>query len=154
MAVNWNSSRSTQLSTCAGVNWMAVCFGFCGFIAEVWYCGWCSWDHLLAGGHGFTNLSYKSIKTAPLCHMVLRFLSPPVHVDGGLIILYHFLPICLFVLLSVWLGLLRVHYTPLQRYMGYLCTRKAQYAPRCTRETMFFGWSLPVRGFCLFVCNQ
>ncbi len=26
-------------------------------------------------------------------------------------------------------GLLRVHYTPVQRYMGYLCTRKAQYAP-------------------------
>ncbi len=29
----------------------------------------------------------------------------------------------------VGVGLLRVHYTPLQRYMGYLCTRKAQYAP-------------------------
>ncbi len=25
--------------------------------------------------------------------------------------------------------LLRLHYAPLQRYMGYLCTRKAQYAP-------------------------
>ncbi len=29
----------------------------------------------------------------------------------------------------VWVGLLRAHYTPLQRYMGYLCTRKVQYAP-------------------------
>ncbi len=31
--------------------------------------------------------------------------------------------------LCVCVGLLRVHYTPLQWYMGYLCTRKAQYAP-------------------------
>ena len=29
----------------------------------------------------------------------------------------------------VCVGLLRAHYTPLQRYMGYLCNRKAQYAP-------------------------
>ncbi len=40
-------------------------------------------------------------------------------------------------LLSVCLGLLRVHYTPLQRYMGYLCTRKAQYAP--PRRNMHHG---------------
>ncbi len=34
--------------------------------------------------------------------------------------------------LCVCVGLLRAHYTPLQQYMGYLCTRKAQYAPpRC-----------------------
>ncbi len=33
------------------------------------------------------------------------------------------------VCLSVRLGLLRAHYTPLQRYMGYLCTSRAQYAP-------------------------
>ncbi len=36
--------------------------------------------------------------------------------------------VALFVCLFVCLGLLRAHYTPLQRYMGYLCTRKAQYA--------------------------
>ncbi len=34
-------------------------------------------------------------------------------------------------------GLLRAHYTPLQRYMGYLCTRKAQYAP--SRRKMHHG---------------
>ncbi len=39
---------------------------------------------------------------------------------------------------TVCLCLLRLHYAPLQRYMGYLCTRKAQYAPWCTRETIFF----------------
>ena len=38
---------------------------------------------------------------------------------------------------SVRLGLLRAHYTPLQRYMGYLCTRKAQYAP--PRRNMHYG---------------
>ncbi len=43
-----------------------------------------------------------------------------------------------FVCMCVCVGLLRVHYTPLQRYMGYLCSRKAQYAPWCTRETIFF----------------
>ena len=36
-------------------------------------------------------------------------------------------------------GFTQATYTPLQRYMGYLCTRKAQYAPWCTRETMFFA---------------
>ena len=35
------------------------------------------------------------------------------------------------------MGLLRIHYTPLQRYMGYLCTRKAQYAP--LRRNMHHG---------------
>ena len=39
--------------------------------------------------------------------------------------------------LSVCLGVLRAHYTPLQRYMGYLCTRKAQYAP--PRRNMHHG---------------
>ncbi len=39
--------------------------------------------------------------------------------------------------LYVCLGLLRAHYTPLQRYMGYLCTRKAQYAP--PRRKMHHG---------------
>ncbi len=34
-------------------------------------------------------------------------------------------PVCL----CVCVGLLRVHYTPQPWYMGYLCTRKAQYAP-------------------------
>ncbi len=38
--------------------------------------------------------------------------------------------------LCVCVGLLRVH-TPLQRYMGYLCTRKAQYAP--PRRNMHHG---------------
>ncbi len=38
---------------------------------------------------------------------------------------------------SVCVGLLRVHYTPLQRYMGYLCTRQAQYAP--PRRKMHHG---------------
>ena len=38
---------------------------------------------------------------------------------------------------SVRLGVLRAHYTPLQRYMGYLCTRKAQYAP--LRRNMHHG---------------
>ncbi len=41
---------------------------------------------------------------------------------------------------------------------GAICTTQAQYAPRCTRETMFFekfrGPWLPVRGVCLCVCNQ
>ncbi len=41
------------------------------------------------------------------------------------------------VCLSVCLGVLRVHYTPLQRNMGYLCTRKAQYAP--LRHNMHHG---------------
>ncbi len=44
------------------------------------------------------------------------------------------LSVCMF----VNLGVLRAHYTPLQRYMGYLCTTKAQCAPWCTRETIFF----------------
>ncbi len=39
--------------------------------------------------------------------------------------------------LLVCVGLLRAHYTPLQRYMGYLCTRKAQYAP--PRRNMHHG---------------
>ena len=39
--------------------------------------------------------------------------------------------------LSVCLGVPRAHYTPLQRYMGYLCTRKAQYAP--LRRNMHHG---------------
>ncbi len=43
-------------------------------------------------------------------------------------------PVCL----SVCLGLLRLHYAPLQWYMGYMCTIRAQYAPWCTRETIFF----------------
>ncbi len=38
---------------------------------------------------------------------------------------------------SVYLGVPRAHYTPLQRYMGYLCTRKAQYAP--SRRNMHHG---------------
>ncbi len=38
---------------------------------------------------------------------------------------------------SVCLGVPRAHYTPLQRYMGYLCTRKAQYAP--SRRNMHHG---------------
>ncbi len=33
------------------------------------------------------------------------------------------------VCLSVCLCLLRLHYAPLQWYMGYLCTIRAQYAP-------------------------
>ncbi len=37
----------------------------------------------------------------------------------------------------VCVGLLRLHYAPLQRYMGYLCTRKAQYAP--PRRNMHHG---------------
>ncbi len=41
------------------------------------------------------------------------------------------------VCLSVCLGLLRLHIAPLQRYMGYLCTRKAQYAP--PRRNMHHG---------------
>ncbi len=41
------------------------------------------------------------------------------------------------VCLSVCLGVPRAHYTPLQRYMGYLCTRKAQYAP--LRRNMHHG---------------
>ncbi len=49
--------------------------------------------------------------------------------------------ICLPVLRSVCrfacLGVPRAHYTPLQRYMGYLCTRKAQYAP--SRHNMHHG---------------
>ncbi len=44
---------------------------------------------------------------------------------------------CVCVCLSVCLGVLRAHYTPLQRYMGYLCTRKAQYAP--LRRNMHYG---------------
>ncbi len=39
--------------------------------------------------------------------------------------------------LSVCLCLLRLHYTPLQRYMGYLCTIRAQYAP--PRRNMHHG---------------
>ncbi len=41
------------------------------------------------------------------------------------------------VCVCVCVGLLRAHYTPLQRYMGYLCTRKAQYAP--PRRKMHHG---------------
>ncbi len=44
-------------------------------------------------------------------------------------------PVC--VCMFVYLGVLRAHYTPLQRYMGYLCTRKAQYAP--LRRSMHHG---------------
>ncbi len=40
------------------------------------------------------------------------------------------------VCVCVCVGLLRVHYTPLW-YMGYLCTRKAQYAP--PRRNMLHG---------------
>ena len=47
-------------------------------------------------------------------------------------IYYEPVSVCLFPV-----GLLRVHYTPLQRYMGYLCTRKAQYAP--PRRNMHHG---------------
>ncbi len=42
-------------------------------------------------------------------------------------------PVCV----CVCLGVLRAHYTPLQRYMGYLFTRKAQYAP--PRRKMHHG---------------
>ncbi len=48
-------------------------------------------------------------------YLFLLFLSTPVLMHA----------FCL----SVCLGVPRAHYTPLQRYMGYLCTRKAQYAP-------------------------
>ncbi len=45
--------------------------------------------------------------------------------------------LCIAFCMYVCMGLLRVHYTPLQRYMGYLCTRKAQYAP--PRRNMHHG---------------
>ncbi len=48
---------------------------------------------------------------------------------------------CLFVnvcvCLYVFLGVPRAHYTPLRWYLGYLCTRKAQYAP--LRRNMHHG---------------
>ncbi len=47
--------------------------------------------------------------------------------------MHHFASVCL----SVCLGVPRAHYTPLQRYMAYLCTRKAQYAP--LRRNMHHG---------------
>ena len=61
------------------------------------------------------------------------FFSIPVLMHGGLL----YLVFCLSVCLSVCLSLLRLHYTPLQRYMGYLCTMRAQYAP--PRRSMHHG---------------
>ncbi len=61
------------------------------------------------------------------------FFSIPVLMHGGLL----YLVFCLSVCLSVCLSLLRLHYTPLQRYMGYLCTMRAQYAP--PRRNMHHG---------------
>ena len=52
---------------------------------------------------------------------------------GGLICI----AFCLSVCLSVCLCLLRLHYAPLQWYMGYLCTSRAQYAP--PRRNMHHG---------------
>ncbi len=45
--------------------------------------------------------------------------------------------LCPGICLSVCLCLLRLHYAPLQWYMGYLCTRKAQYA--IPRRNMHHG---------------
>ncbi len=67
------------------------------------------------------KLSLFSIKSS--------FFSTPVRMHGGLL--------CIAFCLSICLCLLRLHYAPLQWYMGYLCTRKAQYAPWCTRETIY-----------------
>ncbi len=37
--------------------------------------------------------------------------------------------VCVCVYMCVCVGLLRLHYAPLQWYMGYLCTTRVQYAP-------------------------
>ncbi len=55
-------------------------------------------------------------------------LSPPVHIARWAL-RRRFLSVCL--------GVPRAHYTPLHWYLGYLCTRKAQYAP--LRRNMHHG---------------
>ncbi len=70
---------------------------------------------------------YSGSTPIRLCNFFLRsyeihglFITPSV--SGGC---NSFDIVCV----CVCLGVLRALYTPLQRYMGYLCTRKAQYAP-------------------------
>ncbi len=53
---------------------------------------------------------------------------------------------------SVRLGVPRAHYTPLQRYMGYLCTRKAQYAPESVCLSVRLFALSRLNRFKVFVC--
>ncbi len=83
-------------------------------------------DFIFACAKSHTCAYYTSIftKVENMCRIFPSRVSSRAYKIG---------PVCV----SVCLGLLRAHYTPLQPYMGYLCTRKAQYAP--PRRNMHYG---------------